>query len=471
MDDQKHLEKLQRVFKLQKGAQETSGSEGYKIRKSRLDRVIELTARYENELCEAMDADFVGRHRILSLGLDFAPSIIELKHARKNLKHWMKPQKRSSNFPLGLIGGKSSIIREPKGVVGNISTWNFPVFMTLGPLAGIFAGGNRCILKTSDLNVETAKVLNNAVRDFFDEDEFAVIEGGVEVSSAFSALNFDHILFTGSTRVGKLVMASAAENLTPVTLELGGKCPIFVSRSADIEKVAARVIYAKMTNAGQICLAPDYVMIATEYKDEFIKKLTEQAKIQFPDATNNGDYTAIISDSHVNRLTSLIVDATNKGAKVEVVDMPDVPTNNKKIPLHILENVSDDMVVMQEEIFGPILPIITYNNFEEAITSLKGKEKPLASYYFGSDENELGSFIKHVPSGSTTVNDVMFHAIQPDLPFGGVGASGMGQYHAIEGFQEFTNPRAIYKQAWIDVGRFFRPPFNKASEFFIRQMM
>ncbi len=473
MNDAEILTNLDAVFKLQKIAQSESGVADYATRLDRLNRLLELVLNHEKRLLDALDSDFGGRCHMLSMGLDFVPLVTEIKQARKRLKKWMRPEKRRVNSPLSLVGAKARLVREPKGVIGNMVTWNFPVNLAIAPLAGILAGGNRAIIKMHELSPETTRVLGEAVLEYFDEIEVALIGGGPEVSMAFSSLPFDHIVFTGSTNVGKKVMAAAANNLTPVTLELGGKCPVLVSKTADLDTVATRVVYGKMTNAGQICLAPDHLLVPETMHDSLIEKIVKKCEQMLPNAVDNQDYTAIISQHHYDRLQGLISDAENKGAKVTRVDATDSGTgaNVKKIPLHVLQHVNGDMAIMQEEIFGPLLPVIPYKTFDDAIDYLRGGDKPLASYYFGSDAKELDAVLQHLPSGATTVNDTLFHALQHDLPFGGVGASGMGSYHGNSGFDEFTNPRAVFTQGWFDVGSLMRPPFKSWHEKIFRSMM
>ena len=465
------ISELNRLFSLQKKSTRDAGYESFEVRKDRLDRALTMAQKYEKELCEAVNSDFGGRNPLLTLSLDFVGSMTELKHARKCLKGWMKPEKRRANFPLNLLGAGGAVFREPKGVIANISTWNFPVYNLLGPLGGIVAAGNRCLFKANELTPESGKFMKRIVAEYFNDDEFAVALGGPEVSAAVCSLPFDHILFTGSERAGRLVMAGAAKNLTPVTLELGGKCPAIVSTSANLDDVAKKVIFGKMSNAGQICLAPDYMYVHKSQKERLVSRLVQQAQEQFPNAAENNDYTAIISDQHLTRLKGLVDDARTRGAKVTIVDETQKSGNSRKLPLHIIENVTDDMAVMQEEVFGPLLPVLTYEQFDETTKRARMLPKPLASYYFGSNRQEEEAVLYHIPSGSTTINDVMFHCLQEELPFGGVGASGMGQYHSVEGYQEFTNPRAVYRQTKIDIGRFLRPPFGRKTESLIRKLM
>ena len=467
------LTRLDALFQLQKTMQSESGAADNSIRIDRLNRLLNLVLDNEKQLFDAMDADFGGRCHMMSMGLDFVPVVAEIKQARKRLKKWMRPERRNVNSPLGLVGAKAKLVREPKGVIGNMVTWNFPVYLAIAPLAGVLAGGNRAILKMHELSPETTRVLGMAIPDHFDESELALVGGGPNVSMAFSALPFDHLLFTGSTNIGKKVMEAAAKNLTPVTLELGGKCPVLISKTADLDMVATRVVYGKMTNAGQICLAPDYLLVPEGMAESLTAKIVEKCKLMLPNAVENQDYTAIISNSHYDRLQGLISDAENKGAKITLVDAANsgVGADIKKIPLHILQNVTQDMAIMQEEIFGPLLPLVPYKTFDEGIEYVRRSNKPLASYYFGRDAAELDKVMKHVPSGATTVNDTLFHALQHDLPFGGVGASGMGAYHGKSGFDEFTNPRAVFTQGWFDVGGLLRPPFKPWHERIFRLMM
>ncbi len=465
MSDANEIERLHWVFQRQKSEQTKHGAPDYAQRRDRIERALVLLECHGDRLCEAMHADFGGRPRCLSLGLDVLPATDELKYARKHLKRWMANERRRSNFPFGLLGGKSSIHRDPKGVIGNLATWNFPLNIAMVPMAAVFAGGNRYLIKMHEYSASLGQALHEAVKELFDESECAIFNGGYELSLAFTQLPLDHLLYTGSTTVGKKVMEAAARNLTPVTLELGGKCPSLISRTADIEKATTRIVYAKLSNAGQICLAPDYLLVPKDKEDAIVAGLIEQTRMQFPDAAINPDYTAIISDVHYARLQGLIEDARQQGAKVTVVDGEAKPApGSRKLPLHILQNLTPQMKVMQEEIFGPLLPVLAYDHFQSAIDGLKGKDKPLASYYFGNDAAEKALLMKHVPSGGTVINDALYHALMHELPFGGAGSSGIGRYHGKWGFDEFTHARATYEQGWFDLGKMLRPPFGKRHE-------
>jgi coniferyl-aldehyde dehydrogenase len=300
---------------------------------------------------------------------------------------------------------------------------------------------------------------------YFDEDEIAVIEGGPDVGAAFAELPFDHLIFTGGTEIGRRVMAAAARNLTPVTLELGGKCPVVVGRSADMAKTAARVMMGKTMNAGQICLAPDYVIAPRENRDAFVSAATDAVKKMFPNIKTNPDYTAMISQRHYDRVRGLIDDAKAKGATVVEIN----PANedfsqqeHRKIPPTLILDTTDDMAVMQEEIFGPVMPVRTYEAFDKSIDEINARPRPLGLYYFGEDAGESEALLNRTHSGGVTINDVIFHISMDDLPFGGIGPSGMGAYHGDRGFREFSHEKAVYRQTPSELIAMFRPPYGDA---------
>ncbi|RYD46450.1 MAG: coniferyl aldehyde dehydrogenase, partial [Sphingomonadales bacterium] len=376
--------------------------------------------------------DFGHRSREQSMLTDIAASVSPLKHALKHVKRWMKPERKPVLFPLGLLGGRGWIETQPKGVVGIIAPWNFPVQLVMSPLAGVFAAGNRAMVKTSEYTPTVAALFEELGAKYFAPDELAFVSGGPEVGKAFAELPFDHLLFTGATGIGRHILHAAADNLTPVTLELGGKSPVILGRSADIARATERVALGKMMNAGQICLAPDYMLVPEDKEAEVVAGLKAAASAMYPTLLSNPDYTAIINDRHFQRLTTWIDDARARGAEVISVNPANEDfnaTNSRKMPLHIVRHPTDDMTVMQEEIFGPVLPVRTYKTLEGAIEEVNRRDRPLGLYYFGSDERERRQVLDRTISGGVTINDVIFHISQEELPFGGVGPSGMGAYH------------------------------------------
>ncbi|WOE76288.1 coniferyl aldehyde dehydrogenase [Alterisphingorhabdus coralli] len=434
----------------------------------RMDRAIALLVDHADDFAKAVSEDFGHRSEEQTLMTDIVPSISALKHAKKHINSWSRGERRKPTFPLGLLGAKAEVKYQPKGVVGVVAPWNFPVGMVMVPMAGILAAGNRAMVKPSEFTERVSELFVEIVPKYFAETEMAVFTGGPEVGMAFSGLPFDHMIFTGATSIGKHIMRAASENLVPVTLELGGKSPTIIGRSADKKKAAERVALGKMMNAGQICLAPDYLYVAEEQEDEMIGAVSQSVSAMYPTLLTNDDYTSVVNGRNHDRLQGYLDDAKEKGAELIEVNPGDEDfssSNGHKMPLTILRNVNDDMKVMQEEIFGPILPVKTYNTIDEAIDYVNENDRPLGLYYFGSDSGEEERVLGKTISGGVTVNDVIFHNAMEDLPFGGIGPSGMGHYHGYDGFKEFSHMRAVYKQASMDVAGMagFKPPYGKKT--------
>ncbi len=429
-----------------------------------LDRSIELLCEHGDALCDAMSADFGHRSRNQSEFSDIAASIESLKFAKKHVRKWMRPSRHSAQFPLGLLGAKARVEYQPKGVVGIISPWNFPVNLTFAPLAGVFAAGNRSMIKPSEFTERTSSLMAELFSKYYAEDEVAVVTGGPEVGAAFSALPFDHMVFTGATSIGRHVMRAAAENLVPVTLELGGKSPVILGRSADVEKAATRIMAGKTLNCGQICLSPDYALVPEELQDDFVEAARSAVAAMYPNGLlNDDDYTSVVNERHFERLQSCLDDARERGAEIiEINPASDdfsAQAHHKMAPC-VVTNVSDDMKVMQDEIFGPILPVKTYGEIAEAVAYINRHARPLGLYYFGKDTAECDYVLGNTTSGGVTVNDVIFHVAQEELPFGGIGPSGMGAYHGKAGFLEFSHRKAVYSQPQTDILAILRPPYG-----------
>ena len=464
LDDLPLDEDMKNALDQQRAAQIAEGPPSAAQRIDRLDRAIDLLVKNRREFEESMSADFGHRSADASGFTDIAASIGALKHAKSNLRKWMRPEKRASEFPLNLLGGASRIEYQPKGVVGVLSPWNFPVNLTFAPLAGVFAAGNRAMIKPSEFTEATSALLQSTISAAFDPSEACVFTGGPERGAAFTKLPFDHIIFTGATSIGRHVMRAAAENLVPVTLELGGKSPAILGRSADFQKAAARIMAGKTLNAGQICLAPDYAFAPEEKVDEFIDHAKSSVGALYPSGLkDNDDYTSIINQRHYDRLLGYLDDAKSKGA--EIIELN--PTNDDfsqqphhKIPPTVILNPSEEMTVMQDEIFGPILPVKSYSKTEEAIDYVNRHDRPLGLYYFGADRAEEDEILAKTTSGGVTVNDVIYHVAQEDLPFGGIGPSGMGAYHGKDGFLEFSHKKAVYRQTGSELLKMMRPPYN-----------
>jgi len=470
------LDEMQRILRLQRYAFTASRPEPMSMRKDRIKRAIALVKEHGDTLCRTMSADFGGRSMMQSMFSDVGVAIGAGKDALKNMDAWAKPEKRGLRFPLGLLGGKAELRYEPKGVVGILSPWNFPVNLVFAPLMQILAAGNRAMIKPSEYTERTSLLMKELVAEYFTQDEVAVVTGGPDVAAAFSSLPFDHLLFTGSTATGRRVMQAAAANLVPVTLELGGKNPVIIGRSANASRAAQRIAAGKMLNAGQICLAPDYLFVPEGQDGEVVEALSQAIAEMYPSLLDNSDYCSIISDHHFSRLRGLINDARAKGATVIEINPANeefAGANTRKLPLTILTGVTDEMSVMQEEIFGPVLPIMTYRQIDETVDYINARDRPLGLYYFGNDRREQEQVLTRTLSGGATVNDVILHGSMEDLPFGGTGASGMGAYHAAEGFREFSHARAVYHQPRANLMKLagFQPPYGKATARAIKLLM
>lgn len=443
----------------------------------RIDRCIDLLVRYGHRISDAINSDFSCRPRQISMITDVGGSIESLKHVKKHLRGWMKPEKRPSTFPLGLLGGRSRIEYQPRGVVGIIAPWNFPCSMVFQPMAGALAAGNRIMIKPSEFTPTTSALLQELIEATFDEKEVAVFTGGPEVGEAFSSMPFDHLLFTGATSVAKHIMAAAAQNLVPLTLELGGKSPVVISRSADIEKSIGRVMLGKTINAGQICLSPDYLLVPEEKLEEVIAEAQKSVTAMYPNLLSNKEYTSVINERHYQRLNGYIAEAEAAGTRIISINPANEDFSSQpgsfKIPPTLVVQPAPELKILQDELFGPLLAIVTYQQFEEVVDYINARPRPLAVYYFGSDKGEQRMLTTRTTSGGMCINDVMMHATQEDLPFGGVGPSGMGSYHGIEGFRTFSHAKSVYSQTGINVAKLagMFPPYNKSTEKTIASMV
>ena len=422
---------LDRILETQRRAFVAARPEPLSVRRDRIKRAISILSEHGESLAEAMNSDFGSRSFEGSMMPDIVSTIGFGKYCLKNMEHWAAADKRSVRFPLGLMGAKAEVRYEPKGVIGIMSPWNFPVNLSFGPLMQVLAAGNRAMIKPSEFTPATSDRMRELVADVFDEDEVTVITGGPDVAQAFSSLPFDHLVFTGSTATGRKVMEAAAKNLVPVTLELGGKSPTIIGKGADLTRAGERIALGKMLNAGQICLAPDYLLVPEDQEEGVVAAVQLGVHQMYPTLLDNEDYTAIISDKHFERLKGIVEDAKAKGAEAIEVNPANErfsSANTRKMPLTILRNVTDDMKAMQEEIFGPVLPVKTYKAIDEAVDYINDHDRPLGLYYFGSNAKEQEHVLDRTISGGVTVNDVIFHISVEDMPFGGVGPSGIGSY-------------------------------------------
>jgi coniferyl-aldehyde dehydrogenase len=457
--------RMRQVLDAQKKAHLKDGPPSAEKRIEWLDRAIGLLVGHKDAIADALREDFGSRSVHASLLTDVSGSIAPLKHAKAHLKTWMKREKRKVEPALlGLFGAKAYVEYQPKGVVGVISPWNFPFNLTFTPLAGIFAAGDRVMIKPSEFTPRCSELMERMFKSAYDETEVAVCIGGPDVGGAFARLPFDHLLFTGATSIAYHVMRAAAENLVPTTLELGGKSPVIIGESADMKLTANRVMMGKTLNAGQICLAPDYVLVPKNKAQDFVAAATASVNTMFPTLKDNPDYTSVINQRHFDRLNSYIDDARAKGA--EIVELNPAKENFTQQPFHkipptLVLNPTDDMKIMQDEIFGPLLPVKTYDTVDEAIGYVNAHDRPLGLYYFGADKAQQERVLTRTTSGGVSVNDVVMHVSMEDLPFGGVGPSGMGSYHGIDGFRTFSHAKAVFQQAKMDVTAMMRPPYGE----------
>ena len=462
------LEKLQPGFDQMREAQLADPMPGLETRRDRLQRLLKGLEEHEGAFTQAISADFGQRSAFETANYDITVTLADIKYQIRNLARWMRIRKRS--VPLHLMPGRARIVPQPLGVVGVISPWNFPVFLSLSPVAGAIAAGNRVMLKPSEWTPKTSALLAELASEAFEPDEFAVFEGGIEAGRAFSELPFDHLLFTGSTRVAKEVSNSAAKNLTPLTLELGGKSPALVCPGANLKRAAERIVFGKLANAGQICIAPDYVFVERAKFHDFIELLQTFIKKAYPRLNNNPDYTSIISADHFTRLNRMIEEAREDGAEIISIN-PDGETlesSARKIPPTLILHPNPTLGVMQEEIFGPILPVLSYEKIEEAIEFVQNRARPLALYLFTEKTRERERILRETVSGGVAVNEVLFHCVCETLPFGGVGASGIGSYHGQAGFDTFSHLKPVFIQPRFNFNFFLVPPITPVKRLFAK---
>ncbi|QSX77760.1 coniferyl aldehyde dehydrogenase [Agrilutibacter solisilvae] len=413
------------------------------------------------EMARAVSDDFGHRSSHETLLADGMTVLVEIDHMLANLRSWMRPRRRGVGWRLWPASAR--VHHVPVGVVGVISPWNYPVNLALVPLATAIAAGNHVYLKPSEHTPRTSRFLRELLSEVFPADRVAVALGGPEVASAFSALPFDHLFFTGSTPVGRKVMAAAAPNLTPVTLELGGKSPAIVGEDASMDVVAARIATGKLLNAGQTCIAPDYVLVPHARRDAFVQALRREVQSRYTDIQATPDYTRIVNQGQYERLRGYLDDAVARGYEVvPLLPLGDAAQaqDDRLLPPTLVIEPGDDALVMQEEIFGPILPVKTYRSFDEAIDYINAHDRPLALYHFGHDRARVDQLLERTVSGGVCINDTLLHYACSNLPFGGIGASGMGQYHGYEGFLTFTKAMPVLRQVRWTVTDRLRPPYT-----------
>ena len=459
---------LRTIIARQRAAFRKEGVPSIAMRVDRLRRAEHMLVDNRDEIASALSKDFGHRSRDVTMIGDIKAAVAGLRLAAAQVEAWMAPEPCTALAE----GAEARIEFVPKGVVGVVGPWNFPFNLVFAPLAGILAAGNRAVLKPSEITPEGSALMARLVAEAFDPDEVVVVTGGPDESAAFTAAPFDHLIFTGSTTVARHVMRAAAENLTPLTLELGGKNPAIVTDRFDMSEAARRIMAVKGFNAGQICLSPDYALVPAGREKAFAEACVAASQTLFPAGVGSDDYTAIITDRHFKRLTGLVEDARAKGAEVVEAFPASSTANERLLSPTFLVNATDNMEAMKDEIFGPVLPIIGYRSLDEAIDRVRAGHPPLALYYFGENDHAARKVLDGTASGGVTINDAMTHVFVEDLPFGGVGASGMGSYHGKAGFLTFSHARSIYVQS-VDpkAAMLFRPPFGQPVRHFIEQAL
>ena len=431
---------------------------GWPPRATRLRHLRDLLLAQREAIAAAIHADFGNRPTEETTLLELFPSLSAVRHALRHGKRWMRPRRRFADFLF--LPARTELRPRPLGVVGIIVPWNYPLYLAVGPLVDALAAGNRVMLKMSEYTPRFSALFAELIGRHFAADEVCVVNGDAAVGQAFAALPFDHLLFTGSTAVGHHVMRAASANLTPVTLELGGKSPAIVGPGARLEHAAERIVFGKLVNAGQTCIAPDYVLLPRARQAEFIAAARAAAMRLYPDLARNPQYASIINDRHYARLTALRDDAQAAGARIEPLSDAAPDAGRRLLPPVLLADVHADMAVMQEEIFGPLLPLLPYDTPDEAIAFVAARAHPLALYLFETDRALIERVLARTHAGGVTVNDTLYHIAQHGLPFGGVGASGMGGYHGEAGFRSFSHVKPVFHQARWNGAGLLNPPYG-----------
>lgn len=462
---QQPLDELQTLFDAQRAAYTGNPMPPAAQRQQWLKALRDLLSNERQALIDAISQDFSHRSADETLLAELMPSLHGIHYASQHLKSWMKASRRKVGIAFQPASAK--VVYQPLGVVGVIVPWNYPLYLAIGPLVGALSAGNRVMLKLSESTPATGLLLKELLGRIFPQDLVCVVLGEADIGVAFSRLRFDHLLFTGATSIGKHVMRAAAENLTPVTLELGGKSPAIVSRDVPLKDAAERIAFGKTLNAGQTCVAPDYVLVPEDRVGSFVEAYRQAIRGFYPTLADNPDYTAIINDRQLARLNGYLSDATSKGALlIPLFDQG----QGRRMGHSLLLNVSDDMTVMQDEIFGPLLPIVPYKDLDEAFAYINQRPRPLALYYFGYDKREQNRVLQETHSGGVCLNDTLLHVAQDDMPFGGIGASGMGHYHGHEGFLTFSKAKGVLIKQRFNAAKLIYPPYGKAIQKLIQKL-
>ena len=461
-----HPAQLTQTLELQRRSFAADPNPPLAVRRDRLDRLRRMLREQMTDIRDAIAADFGMRASEETELLEQFTSLEGIAHARRHLRRWIRTERRPVAW--WSLPGRARLMRQPLGTVGIIVPWNYPLYLAVSPLTAALAAGNRAMLKMSEHTPRFGALFETLVARYFSADEVVAVNGDTTVAKAFAALPFDHLLFTGSTQVGREVMKAASANLTPVTLELGGKSPAIVTAGFDLDETARRVMYGKLINAGQTCVAPDYALVPTPLVERFVESCRRATTAFYPKLATNPQFTSIINDRQFRRLSSCIEDARASGATVHRLHDEGTDAERRRLTPVALTGVSDSMRVMQEEIFGPLLPIVGYDSIDEAIAYVNARPRPLALYYFGAADSDLDAVLARTVSGGVTVNNTAFHVVQESLPFGGVGPSGMGHYHGRAGFDTFSKLKPVYLDGRLSASSMLLPPYGRKFRAILR---
>ncbi len=460
--------KMRAIFDAQRAAFLRAGAPPLQERRADLKKLADAISRSDARLAAAISADFGNRSRHETELAEVFPTLSAIRHTLRHLPDWMQPKRVSVG--LELMPATARILYQPVGVVGIISPWNYAFQLAIVPVIAALAAGNRVMLKPSEVTPRTSDFLAELLAGLFPPDKIATMIGGPDIGQAFARLPFDHLFYTGSTAVGRLVMQAAAENLTPVTLELGGKSPCILSEDAALPSAVESIVYGKLLNAGQTCIAPDYVLLPERSLDEFVALTAQTVQKFYPTLAANPDYTSIINERHYRRIAHYVAEAKASGARVVEINpgQESLPVEARKLSPTLVINPGEELSVMREEIFGPVLPIKTYRGLDQAIDYVNSHPRPLALYYFGADPGRRDEVLRKTVSGGAAVNATLFHFVAENLPFGGVGASGIGAYHGEFGFQTFSHRKGVFLQSRLNAARFLYPPFGRFTDLMLK---
>lgn len=455
---------LQAIFDKQRAAFLSHPVLSFEQRIAHLDTLKRAIREFQEPLVKAVIADFGHRNEVETIATEVVAPAGEIGFTKSKLKRWMKQRRVAGT--LQTLGATGKVLYQPKGVIGVMGAWNYPASLSFAPLIGAIAAGNHCMVRPSDLAPATTEVMKKMFAKHFEPSYITVVDGDVNASIAFSELPFDHLVYTGGTQVGKMIMQAAAKNLTPVTLELGGKSPVIISDDADMERAIESILMGKFVNSGQTCIAPDYVLIPEGLKEQFIELCSKKIAERYPSIANNDDITWIINERHQQRILGLIADAKQKGARVIEINPTSetIPSDKRVIAPTLITDLTDDMEALKEEIFGPILPVLSYKTIDEAIQYVNDRPRPLALYYFGKNKQHANDVIYSTTSGGACVNEIMMHVTHHNLPFGGIGPSGMGGYHGFDGFVEFSHKKAVFYQGPLSPAKWVKPPYGPKAK-------